>query len=99
VCLGTCAGVGVGVGAWLTLVLGSDGAPRGPPSHTPRAYTHTRARAHTHTQALLHPVVVTALVANAGAALHGAVYGVSYDTALKMYYSKVCTCVCVWLYM
>ncbi|KAG2454150.1 hypothetical protein HYH02_001186 [Chlamydomonas schloesseri] len=39
-------------------------------------------------QGLLHPVVVTALVANAGAALHGAVYGVSYDASLKMYYSK-----------
>ncbi|GLI65279.1 hypothetical protein VaNZ11_008771, partial [Volvox africanus] len=39
-------------------------------------------------QGLLHPVVVTAIVANAGAALHGIVYGVGYDTALKMYYSK-----------
>ncbi|KAG2487871.1 hypothetical protein HYH03_013584 [Edaphochlamys debaryana] len=39
-------------------------------------------------QGLLHPVVVTALAANGGAALHGAVYGVAYDTSLKMYYSK-----------
>lgn len=39
-------------------------------------------------QGLLHPVVVTALVANAGAAVHGMVYGVEYDAALKMYYSK-----------
>jgi len=36
----------------------------------------------------LHPVVVTALVANAGAALYGNVIGVDYDTALKIYYSK-----------
>ncbi|GLC36190.1 hypothetical protein PLESTM_000414600 [Pleodorina starrii] len=39
-------------------------------------------------QGLLHPVVVTAIVANLGAALHGMVYGVGYDTSLKMYYSK-----------
>ncbi|GFR50813.1 hypothetical protein Agub_g13088 [Astrephomene gubernaculifera] len=39
-------------------------------------------------QGLLHPVVVTALVANAGAALHGSVFGVSYDTALKLYHTK-----------
>jgi hypothetical protein len=40
-------------------------------------------------QGILHPVVVTALMANAGAALHGQVIGVSYDMAQKLYYSKV----------
>lgn len=39
-------------------------------------------------QGLLHPVVVTAVAANAAAALHGALYGVGYDAALKMFYSK-----------
>lgn len=40
-------------------------------------------------QVLAHPVIVTAAVANAGAALHGAVRGISYDNALKVYFSKV----------
>lgn len=38
---------------------------------------------------ILHPVVVTALVANAGAALHGAIMGWSYDMSQKVYLAKV----------
>ncbi len=40
-------------------------------------------------QAVLHPVVMTALVANAGAALHGIIMKVDYTQAQKVYYSKV----------
>ena len=40
-------------------------------------------------QGILHPVVVTALVGNAGAALYGALVGANYEYALKLYYSKV----------
>eukprot|EP00197_Chlamydomonas_leiostraca_P003092 CAMPEP_0202869602 /NCGR_PEP_ID=MMETSP1391-20130828/12544_1 /ASSEMBLY_ACC=CAM_ASM_000867 /TAXON_ID=1034604 /ORGANISM="Chlamydomonas leiostraca, Strain SAG 11-49" /LENGTH=506 /DNA_ID=CAMNT_0049549939 /DNA_START=116 /DNA_END=1636 /DNA_ORIENTATION=- len=39
-------------------------------------------------QSVLHPVVMTALVANAGAALHGKLMGISYAGAQKVYYSK-----------
>ncbi|KAF5828144.1 LrgB-like family-domain-containing protein [Dunaliella salina] len=39
-------------------------------------------------QAVLHPVVMCALVANAGAAVHGSIMNVSYETAQKVYYSK-----------
>eukprot|EP00879_Flechtneria_rotunda_P015351 GHRR01016047.1.p1 GENE.GHRR01016047.1~~GHRR01016047.1.p1 ORF type:complete len:495 (+),score=199.38 GHRR01016047.1:155-1639(+) len=38
---------------------------------------------------VLHPVVVTAVVANAGAALHGKLMGWSYLTAQKVYLAKV----------
>lgn len=62
------------------------------PCRDPQPYRHLPGPAPAHAsraQGLLHPVVVTALVANAGAALHGVVYGVNYDAALKLYYSKV----------
>ncbi|GBF88340.1 plastidal glycolate glycerate translocator, chloroplastic [Raphidocelis subcapitata] len=39
-------------------------------------------------QGVLHPVVVTALIANAGAALYGAVRGLSYDVSQKVYLAK-----------
>ncbi|GFH23886.1 uncharacterized protein HaLaN_21578 [Haematococcus lacustris] len=39
-------------------------------------------------QAVLHPVVMTALAANAGAWLHGRIMGISYAAAQKVYYSK-----------
>jgi hypothetical protein len=38
---------------------------------------------------VLHPVVVTAVIANAGAALHGALRGLGYDVAQKVYLAKV----------
>lgn len=38
---------------------------------------------------VLHPVVVTALVANAGAALHGKLMGWSYIKAQQVYLAKV----------
>lgn len=47
------------------------------------------AAAVAHPQAIAHPVVVTAVVANAGAALHGQIMGLSYFDAQKVYYSKV----------
>ncbi len=40
-------------------------------------------------QGVLHPVVVTALVANAGAALHGELMGWSYTKAQQVYLAKV----------
>lgn len=39
---------------------------------------------------ILHPVVVTAVVANAGAALHGKLMGWSYIKAQQVYLAKVC---------
>jgi hypothetical protein len=39
---------------------------------------------------VLHPVLVTAVVANAGAALHGAIMGWSYTKAQQVYLAKVC---------
>ncbi len=41
------------------------------------------------TQGVLHPVVMTALVANGGAALHASLRGLDYTMAQKVYYSKV----------
>jgi len=38
---------------------------------------------------VLHPVVMCALVANAGAAVHGNILSISYEAAQKVYYSKV----------
>jgi hypothetical protein len=38
---------------------------------------------------VLHPVVVTALAANAGAALHGKLMGWSYIKAQQVYLAKV----------
>jgi hypothetical protein len=38
---------------------------------------------------VLHPVVVTALAANAGAALHGKLMGWSYIMAQQVYLAKV----------
>jgi hypothetical protein len=38
---------------------------------------------------VLHPVVVTAIIANAGAALYGTVRGLSYDVSQKVYLAKV----------
>lgn len=38
---------------------------------------------------MLHPVVMCALVANAGAALHGAIMHLSYEAAQRAYYTKV----------
>jgi hypothetical protein len=41
-----------------------------------------------HLHGVLHPVVVCAVLANAGAALHGAVVGWSYDASLLAYMTK-----------
>lgn len=40
-------------------------------------------------QGVFHPVLVTAVVANAGVALHGALMGLDYNTAQKVYLAKV----------
>lgn len=42
---------------------------------------------------VLHPVLVTAVVANAGLALQGKLLGISYNAAQKAYLAKVCVCV------
>lgn len=41
---------------------------------------------------ILHPVVVTAVIANAGAALHGQLLGWSYIKAQQVYLTKVRRC-------
>ena len=38
---------------------------------------------------VLHPVLVTAVVANAGLALQGKLLGISYNAAQKAYLAKV----------
>jgi len=41
---------------------------------------------------VLHPVVTTSIAGNVGAAIFGAIVGLDYDAALKMYYTKVFKC-------
>ena len=41
---------------------------------------------------ILHPIIVTGLSVNAGAAVYGAATGIGYQSVLQSYLTKVCCC-------